>query len=253
MIYRKKTYTINPDGLEVFNEFFHTYLLPNQWKNGSNLVGRWVNEDKTEVTAIWEYKSMEEYERIEDRVRQDDLHKQAQEHKSKLKGIVLSSKQEFLDSTGDYQFPKHIVAVGGFIQNEKGETLLVKTNWRNDTYELPGGQVEEGEPLADTLIREILEETNVEIELTGVVGVYQNVSSGIVSVVYKGKALTTEITKQESEIEDARFVKLTEENLSDYFTRPILHSRALDALKSDGKVPMETTKAHPYELVHRFN
>ncbi|WLD94221.1 NUDIX domain-containing protein [Alkalihalobacillus sp. AL-G] len=253
MIYRKKTYTIKPEGLETFNEFFHTYLIPNQWKNGSSLVGRWVNEDKNEITAIWEYKSLQEYEQIEERVRQDYLHKQAQEHKGKLKDIILSSKQEFIESTGDYQFPKHIVAVGGLIQNDQGETLLVKTNWRNDTWELPGGQVEEGEPLAEALTREILEETGVEIELSGVSGVYQNVSRGIVSVVFKGKALTTEITRQVEEIQAARFVKLNDENLSDYITRPHMRSRALDALNSEGNMPMETTRVRPYELVHRFN
>lgn len=44
MIYRKKTYKIKSENLTVFNNFFHKYLLPNQLKYGSQLIGRWVNE-----------------------------------------------------------------------------------------------------------------------------------------------------------------------------------------------------------------
>ena len=39
---------------------------------------------------------------------------------------------------------KHIVAVAGYLTNEKDEVLLAKVHWRADTWELPGGQVEEG-------------------------------------------------------------------------------------------------------------
>jgi 8-oxo-dGTP diphosphatase len=40
--------------------------------------------------------------------------------------------------------PKHIVAVSAYVVNDKDEVLLVKTHWREDTWESPGGQVEEG-------------------------------------------------------------------------------------------------------------
>ncbi|MFP3472453.1 NIPSNAP family protein, partial [Micrococcus sp. SIMBA_144] len=58
MIYRRKTYTIQPEKLDEFNEFFHTYLYPNQLKHGAKLVGRWVNETQNEITATWQYESM---------------------------------------------------------------------------------------------------------------------------------------------------------------------------------------------------
>ena len=65
MIYRRKTYKIKPEKLNEFNEFFHTYLYPNQTTHGAKLVGRWVNEAKDEIVAIWEYESIEEYQNIE--------------------------------------------------------------------------------------------------------------------------------------------------------------------------------------------
>jgi len=47
---------------------------------------------------------------------------------------------------------KRIVAVSAYVKNDKGEVLLVKTHYRSDTWELPGGQVEIGESLEQALV-----------------------------------------------------------------------------------------------------
>ena len=54
-----------------------------------------------------------------------------------------------------------------------GEVLLIK---RRDceAWAVPGGKVEAGETVADTAIREVREETGIDIELTGLVGVYSS-------------------------------------------------------------------------------
>ncbi len=39
------------------------------------------------------------------------------------------------------------VSVYAYVTNHQGQVLLVKTHYRSDTWELPGGQVEEGEAL----------------------------------------------------------------------------------------------------------
>jgi 8-oxo-dGTP diphosphatase len=44
--------------------------------------------------------------------------------------------------------PTHIVAVGGFVEDENGNILLVKTIHNGWVY--PSGQVEAGENLIDT-------------------------------------------------------------------------------------------------------
>lgn len=41
------------------------------------------------------------------------------------------------------QMPVHIVAAGGFVENENGEILLVKIR-RDGQWVFPGGQIEEG-------------------------------------------------------------------------------------------------------------
>lgn len=252
MIYRKKTYEINPDYLEAFNNFFHTYLLPNQWKHGAKLVGRWVSEDKRQITAIWEYESIEAYEKIEAEVRSDDLHREAQGKRSTIASAILSSKQEFIEATEDYHVPKHIVAVSALVRNDKGEVLLVKTNWRNDTWELPGGQVEEGETLESALTREILEETAIKVKINKTTGVYQNTTSRILSIVFEGTALNSEIVKQDSEIQEAKFIQLTEANVHEYITRSHMATRTIDALTSSATVPVESVKVKPYELLNRI-
>jgi 8-oxo-dGTP diphosphatase len=68
--------------------------------------------------------------------------------------------------------PMHIVAVGGIVENEIGEILLVKT--RNGGWVFPGGQVEVGENLEDALTREIKEESGIDITVTNLIGVYSN-------------------------------------------------------------------------------
>lgn len=61
------------------------------------------------------------------------------------------------------QFPTHIVAVDGIIENDKNEILLVKSRDK-EIYTIPGGQVEIGENLTNALIREIKEETGIRFK-----------------------------------------------------------------------------------------
>src|SRR5690625_1382625 len=102
-------------------------------------------------------------------------------------------------------YPKHIVAVSAYITNEKDETLLVKTHWRSDTWESPGGQVEEGESLEKAVCREVLEETGVVIKPIGITGIYNNISSGILSVVFKAIYVCGDLKIQPEEIKEAKF------------------------------------------------
>lgn len=71
--------------------------------------------------------------------------------------------------------PLHIVAVGGIVENPEGEILLVQD--RRGGWVFPGGQVENGESLIEALVREVLEESGIEIEVSCLIGVYSNTSS----------------------------------------------------------------------------
>lgn len=68
--------------------------------------------------------------------------------------------------------PTHIVAVGGIVENELGDILLVKTF--KGGWVFPGGQVESGENLMDALTREIQEESGILTVVDQLIGVYSN-------------------------------------------------------------------------------
>lgn len=54
-----------------------------------------------------------------------------------------------------YQPPKHIVSAATIVLNDKNEILLIKGPKRG--WEMPGGQVEEGESIKEAAIRETKE------------------------------------------------------------------------------------------------
>ncbi|MEH7386850.1 NUDIX domain-containing protein [Bacillus sp. JJ1521] len=242
MLYKRITYRIEPNQVSQYARFLNDHFIPIQIKSGAKLIGQWQNESNKEMISIWEYPNLDEYLKIEKRV---------QKEKQKLEGfqeLNLDCDEEFLSSTGTYESPKHTVSVSGFITNQNQETLLVKTYWRSDTWELPGGGVDEGETLDKALCREIFEETGVQVSIHGVTGVYSNGS--VVTIVFLGEYVGGRLTTS-SETKEVAFVKLDESNFDEYIKRPKFKPRVLDALKGD-YVPYEAFKVRPYELLARY-
>lgn len=58
-------------------------------------------------------------------------------------------------------FPEPIV--GAIIINDKGNVLLLKSHKWKDMYIIPGGHIELGETTEEALIREVKEETGLDI------------------------------------------------------------------------------------------
>lgn len=249
MIYRRKTYKIRPAMADKFTAFFEQYLLPNQLKHGANLVGRWLTESRDEIVALWEYPSHEAYQQIAAAVRQDPLHATAQAVRSQMGPLFVESREDFLAPTGSYGHPRHIVSVSGYITNAAGEVLIVRTDWRSDTWELPGGQVEEGEEPLAALEREIREETGIAAQIHGLTGVYYNASRGICNLVFRGVAIGGQLSTS-AETTAVEFVRLDESNVAAFITRPHFRTRVLDAM-SGRTVPYEAFSVRPYELLHR--
>ncbi|MFJ2087611.1 NUDIX hydrolase [Micromonospora vinacea] len=66
-----------------------------------------------------------------------------------------------------------VVAVTVFVQDDRGRVLLIQRT-DNGLWALPGGAQDFGEYVAETAVRETREEAGIEIEVTGVVGIYTN-------------------------------------------------------------------------------
>ncbi|MGE7920799.1 NUDIX hydrolase [Viridibacillus sp. NPDC093762] len=152
-----------------------------------------------------------------------------------------------------YEPPKQTISVSALVRNERDEVLLLRTHWRSDTWEMPGGNVEVGEPLDLAVYREFFEETGIEIRPIGITGVYFNATKHVLSVVFKAEYVSGEIKIQPEEIKEAKYIQLNESNIDRYITRPQQKTRTLDAMRAKSFVPYETWEVNPeYNLLSRL-
>jgi 8-oxo-dGTP diphosphatase len=101
------------------------------------------------------------------------------------------------NGTDTYTPPKHIVSAATIVINEQGELLLIKGPRMG--WEMPGGQVEEGESLKEAAIRETMEESGIEVEVTKFCGIFQNVDQSICNTLFLAKPVGgTPTTSSES-------------------------------------------------------
>jgi 8-oxo-dGTP pyrophosphatase MutT (NUDIX family) len=59
------------------------------------------------------------------------------------------------------------------VAQDNGDILLIRRT-DNGNYALPGGALDLGESISDTAVRETWEETGIQCEVTGMVGIYTN-------------------------------------------------------------------------------
>lgn len=59
------------------------------------------------------------------------------------------------------------------MRNDRGEILLIERT-DNGLWALPGGAQEIGESIMDAVRREVREETGIEVEITGLTGIYSD-------------------------------------------------------------------------------
>ena len=140
------------------------------------------------------------------------------------------------------EFPAHIVAVDGIIENESGEILLVKQR-NKQIWAIPGGQVEIGENLTDALIREIKEESGFDATVDKLICVSSNTGSyqgyggygivptkgifGFICTFAGGEPRTSD------ETDEVRWIPKSE--VLNYITAPPLRKRFESYLEFDGK------------------
>ncbi|MFD0362746.1 NUDIX hydrolase [Nocardia sp. GCM10030253] len=68
------------------------------------------------------------------------------------------------------------VAVSAFVRNHEGRILMIRRT-DNDKYSIPGGGLEAGETVTTAVVREVREvreETGVDVEVSGLVGIFSN-------------------------------------------------------------------------------
>lgn len=138
----------------------------------------------------------------------------------------------------------HFVSVAGLVCNDKDEILLLKIPSRG--WEYPGGMVEPGETLQDALIREIKEETSVDVEITGFIGVCKNIQKDIVNIDFFCKYTGGDLVTSDESLE-VKWVRRDE--ALNLVTFPLTKKRLENMLSADDTVKCFNFKKDPFEVV----
>jgi len=110
------------------------------------------------------------------------------------------------------------IAAAGLVINEAGEWLVVKKKYSGlkGKWSLPAGFVKPGEMLDEAAVREVKEETGIDAEPVGFLGLRTGVINGEISdnmAIFLLRPRSEDITVQEDELHAAAF--LSKASLSD--------------------------------------
>lgn len=83
----------------------------------------------------------------------------------------MSRRIDYHDDPNAPKANNMVPSVNVVVANEEGEILLIRRS-DNDNWALPGGAIDIGESLAQAAVRETKEETGLDCEITGLVGIY---------------------------------------------------------------------------------
>lgn len=136
----------------------------------------------------------------------------------------------------------HLVSCAGLVTNDEGKILLVKSPLRG--WEYPGGIIEPGETFQEALRREIREESGVEVEITGFVGICKNIEKDIVNIDFTCRYTGGELTTSD---ESTEVVWVTPEEAMDMITFPLTEKRLANMLSDRADVSLFGFKREPFE------
>ena len=125
----------------------------------------------------------------------------------------------------------HLVSVAALVTNDEGKILLVNSPWRG--WEYPGGLIEPGESFEAALKREIREESGVEAEITGFVGICKNLGGNIVNIDFTARYTGGELTTSDESTEVGWF---TPEAAMEMVTFPLTKKRLANMLSGSKSV-----------------
>ena len=83
------------------------------------------------------------------------------------------ARRDYIDDPDAPPANSVVPSVVATVRDQQGRLLMIHRT-DNDLWALPGGGHDIGESIADTVVREVREETGIEVELTGLTGIYTN-------------------------------------------------------------------------------
>ena len=131
----------------------------------------------------------------------------------------MPGRVEYFDDPNAPRANSLVVAVTAVVTNDQGELLLQKRT-DNDLWGLPGGAMNIGESIGRAVVREVKEETRLEVEPTGVVGIYSDPGHVIAytngevrqefSICFTARIVGGELAVGDQESTEVRFVNRSE-------------------------------------------
>lgn len=89
------------------------------------------------------------------------------------------------------------------VMNQNNQILLVESFTRG--WEFPGGYVEKEESLKAAAIREVKEESGIDIQITGFYGIEQNIRNSTCIIIFEGKVIGGKLTHSEENLSAGYF------------------------------------------------
>jgi 8-oxo-dGTP pyrophosphatase MutT (NUDIX family) len=83
----------------------------------------------------------------------------------------MSRRFDYYDDPAAPKANSLVPSVNVVVVNEAGDVLMIRRS-DNDNWAVPGGAIDLGESMVQAAVRETREETGIECEITGLVGIY---------------------------------------------------------------------------------
>ena len=128
----------------------------------------------------------------------------------------MPRRVEYFDDPNAPRTNALVVAVTAVVTNDQGELLLQKRT-DNELWGLPGGAMNIGESIAQAVMREVKEETSLDVEPTGVIGIYSDPGHVIAyadgevrqefSICFAARVVGGQLAVGDQESTEVRFIK----------------------------------------------
>lgn len=85
----------------------------------------------------------------------------------------MPKRIDYLDDPAAPRANSLLPSANVIVVSKKGEILMIRRT-DNGNWAVPGGAMDLGESITDAAVRETKEETGIDCEITGLVGIYTN-------------------------------------------------------------------------------
>jgi ADP-ribose pyrophosphatase YjhB (NUDIX family) len=154
----------------------------------------------------------------------------------------MTGRIDYYDDPNAPRANSMVPSVNVVVTNEQGQILLIRRT-DNDNWAIPGGAIDLGESMAQAAARETKEESGIDCEITGLVGIYTDPKHVILytsngearqefSIVLTARPLGGQLTPSD-ESSEVRWVDRAE--LADYTMDRSMRLRVRDFLEASGQ------------------